>query len=69
MFGLTEMHYWLLFTAVLYTFVGYFMASKKSPDNMTSIIEATIDRLIQDGYVKTKLDENGEIELVKYYED
>ena len=68
-FGFTEMHLWLLFTAVVFTLVGAWMASNKWHRNTSIIIEATIDRLIKDGYVKARLDDNGEIELVKYNED
>jgi hypothetical protein len=69
MFDFTEMHFWLLGTAILFTLVGKWMASNKWDKNVSIIIEATIDRLIKDGYVKARLDENGEIELVKYNED
>ena len=69
MFAFTEMHFWLLGTAVLFTLVGSWMASNKWSKNTSIIIEATIDRLIKDGYVKSRVDDNGEIELVKYYEE
>lgn len=69
MFEFSEMHFWLLGTAVIFTLVGSWMASNKFTRNTSIIIEATIDRLIKDGYVKARLDENGEIELVKYNED
>jgi hypothetical protein len=69
MFDFTEMHFWLLGTAILFTLVGSWMSSNKWDKNVSIIIEATIDRLIKDGYVKARLDENGEIELVKYNED
>jgi hypothetical protein len=69
MFAFTEMHFWLLGTALLFTLVGSWMASNKWSKNTSIIIEATIDRLIKDGYIKARLDENGEIELVKYNED
>ena len=69
MFVFTEMHFWLLGTALVFTIVGMWMASNKWDSRTAIIIEATIDRLIKDGYVKARLDENGEIELVKYNED
>ena len=69
MFEFTEMHFWLLGTAVLFTFVGGWMASNKFSNHTAIIIEATIDRLIKDGYVKARLDDNGEIELIKYNEE
>ena len=58
----------LLITAVVFTFVGMWMRKNNESDNTTLIIESTIDRLIYDGYIKTSRDENGEIELIKYYE-
>lgn len=69
LFEFTEMHFWLLGTAILFTFVGSWMAMNKWSRNVSLIIEATIDRLIADGYVKARLDENGEIELIKYNEE
>lgn len=69
MFLFNEMHIWLLVTAVLFTIIGMWMSSNKWDKHTAMIIEATIDRLIKDGYVKARLDQNGEIELVKYNED
>lgn len=65
---LTEMHLWLLGTAVLFTFVGICFARENMTTLSGKIIEATIDRLIADGYVKIKR-VNGEIELLKYNEE
>jgi len=62
------MEIWLLVTAVIFTLVGMWMQRNNERDNTTLIIESTIDRLIADGYIKTSRDENGEIELIKYYE-
>lgn len=60
--------YWLLITAIVYTFVGMsFRPSKK--DMAITIIETTVDRLIADGYIKTRKDENGQLELMKYNEE
>lgn len=38
-------------------------------DIAISIIETTVDRLIADGYIKTRKDENGQLELMKYNEE
>jgi len=59
---------WLLATAVIFTYVGRWMESNTVRQDINKIIEATIDRLIDDGYVKTRLDENGQVELVKHGE-
>lgn len=63
-----NMEIWLLLTAVIFTFVGARMSKKTTEDNTHLIIEATIDRLIKDEYIKSKLDKNGEVELLKHYE-
>lgn len=46
-----ETTYWLLGTAVLFTFVGRYMAFK---DIVSQVTAATIDSLIDDGYLKTR---------------
>jgi hypothetical protein len=69
MLGFGEMELWLLGTAIVFTIVGNWMASNKSSKNTEIIIEATIDRLIQDGYVKARVTDKGEIELIKFNEE
>lgn len=69
MFDFTEMHFWLLATAIIFTFVGMWMVRSSSSDAYSLIIEATIDRLIKDGYIKSRVNENGEVELLKYNEE
>jgi len=51
---------WLLVTAVIFTAVGYFMAPREG------LIEATIDALIAQGFLRHKKDENGDIEILKW---
>lgn len=46
-----ETVWWLFGTAVLFTFVGRYMSFK---DNVEVITEATIDSLIDQGYLKTR---------------
>ena len=46
-----EMVWWLLGTAVIFTFVGRWMSFKNIVHQVT---EATIDSLINDGYLKTR---------------
>lgn len=61
-FLLNEMTLWLLGTAVIFTFVGRYMAFR---DHLEDVISATIDSLIEDGYIKTK--GSGEnLEIIKY---
>lgn len=59
-----EMTYWLLGTALVFTYVGRWMAYK---DHLMDIVESTIDKLIQDGYIKTK-GEGEKLELLKHWE-
>jgi hypothetical protein len=57
-----ETTYWLLGTAIIFTFVGRYMAFR---DHLEDVIAATIESLIEDGYIKTK--GNGEeLELIKH---
>tara|TARA_B110000503_G_scaffold141431_1_gene234986 strand:+ start:288 stop:494 length:207 start_codon:yes stop_codon:yes gene_type:complete len=59
---------WLLITAIVFTFVG--MSFKRSSgDIVKDVIEATVDRLIEDEYIKTRLDNEGNIQLMKYHEE
>ena len=59
-----EMTYWLLGTAVIFTLVGRYMAFQSHLEN---VIAATIESLIEDGYIKTK-GEGKDIELLKHWE-
>jgi hypothetical protein len=54
--------WWLFGTAVVFTHVGQYMAFK---NNVNITIAATIDSLIEDGYIKTKLKDN-ELVLIKH---
>ena len=60
------MNLWLLGTAVIFTFVGRWMYWR---ENISRIIEETIDNLIEDDYIKTKVNQDGDIELLKYWEE
>jgi len=59
-----EMTYWLLGTAVIFTFVGRFTAYR---DALQDVVAATIDSLIEDGYIKTK-GEGEDMEILKHWE-
>ena len=67
-----ETHLWLLITAIVFTFVGRMQMRQNIRFEAASLIgdtvDTTIDRLIEDGYIKTRLDKNGEVELLKYDE-
>lgn len=59
-----EMVWWLFGTAVIFTFVGRHMTFRS---HVESVISATIDNLIEEGYIKTVL-ENNELTLLKHTE-
>ncbi len=46
-----EIYFWLFGTAVIFTLVGWAMGKKSSA---YAIVASTIDRLIKDGYLKTR---------------
>ena len=58
------MTYWLLATALIFTFVGRYMAIK---NHLEDVISATIDTLIEDGYIKTK-GAGEKLEMLKHWE-
>jgi len=58
---------WLLITAIIFTLAGRVMERRSAAGMTSRIIEATIDRLIKDEYIKTKLDDNGQVELIKHH--
>jgi len=55
---------WLLFTAVLFTAVGYYWGIKSSVSNIS---EAVIDSLIEQKYLKTR-GYGKDMEILKYTE-
>jgi len=59
--------FWLFITAVVFTFLGYYWGIKAQTIN---VIEATIDGLIAEGYLKVKpsADNSKEIEIYKWQE-
>jgi hypothetical protein len=59
----------LLVTAIVFTLVGMWMQRNNEKDNVNQIIESTIDRLIADGYINSRINDNGDLELLKHYEE
>ena len=57
--------FWLLVTAIIFTIIGWYWGFKS---NSLNIIDVTIDGLIENGYIKTRTNENGELEILKYNE-
>ena len=60
---------WILITAIIFTAVGMVMEHRRATKTTERIIEVTVDRLIKDSYIKSKVDKNGQVELLKYYEE
>jgi hypothetical protein len=68
-FEFTETHLWLLIAYVVGTLFGILKASRNVNAGTSIIIEATMDRLIKDGYIKSRLDKDGQVEILKYWEE
>lgn len=58
------MTYWLLGTAVIFTFVGRHISYR---EHLQDIVASTIDSLIEDGYIKTE-GEGEDMEILKHWE-
>ena len=56
---------WLLFAYAAGTAIGWYMANNR---NMETVIERFLDRLIKDGYIKTK-GHGSEAEMLKHWEE
>ena len=57
---------WLALTYVLGSVVTYFLMRKSIAYDIT---ESIIDNLIAQGFLKSKKDKNGEVEIMKWYEE
>ena len=55
---------WMLFAYVVGTGFGMWAARPG-----VEVVEATIDSLIAKGYLKHRIDEKGEVEILKYNEE
>jgi hypothetical protein len=66
MVTLSYAYLWMLITAVIFTFIGYLWGVDTSNK---AAIEATIDALVAAGYIRTSKPENGEVKILKYWED
>ena len=64
-FSISMVEIFLLFTAILFTYVGRYMARSQVKEDVGEIVEHTIDGLIKDGYIKIRKRLDGEIELIK----
>ncbi len=49
-----EMYFWLFGTAVLFTIMGYYFRTVNDRQLILATVDSTIDKLIQDGYLRTE---------------
>jgi len=59
-----ETTWWLLGTAIIFTLFGRYTAYR---DALADVVSATIDSLIDDGYIKTK-GTGEDMQLLKHWE-
>jgi len=59
---------WILITALIFTIFGRYTKKSDFESKADIVVEFTIDRLIQDGYIKTRTNEDGQVEIIKYNE-
>jgi hypothetical protein len=57
--------FWVLGAYVMGTVMGYLFFKTET----TTIVESTIDSLIENGYLKSRTNENGEVELLKIVDE
>lgn len=57
-----EVIFWLFTVAVVFTLYGMKM-------NFQRVVEMTIDNLIDNGFLKTRKNKEGEIEILKHNEE
>lgn len=63
-----ETHLWILISGAVFTWFGRWTVKSDYDKKSSLIIEFTIDRLINDGFIKTKK-VDGEIEIMRYDEE
>ena len=65
---ITDVHIWLFISYIFGTCAVIFLVKSKFNIDTTKIIEATIDKLITDDYIKAKKLPSGEVELIRHNE-
>lgn len=55
---------WILVAYVVGTMFGYMVGRGK----VMEVVSHTIDKLVSDGFIQTRKTDDGEIELLKWYE-
>lgn len=65
---LSDFNVWLFISYAVGTVFGLYVSKSKFNIDVHKIIEATIDRLITDKYIKARKLNNGEVELIRHDE-
>ena len=60
---------WILGTAIVFTLLGMYFGQTTKKKEIGDLVEAVIDDLIRQGYIKNYKDSKGETELMKWWED
>lgn len=60
---------WILGTAIVFTLLGMHFGQTTKKKEIGDLVEAVIDDLIRQGYIKNYKDSKGETELMKWWED
>jgi hypothetical protein len=61
-----EIEIWMLITAVVFTVFGFIWGRGDKEENNYAAIEATVDQLIENGYLRFRRDTEGDVELLKW---
>jgi len=60
---------WILGTAIVFTLLGMHFGKNTKREETKDLVEAIIDDLMRQGYIKNYKDSKGETELMKWWED
>lgn len=60
-----EMYFWLFGTAVVFTIMGYYFRTVSDKELVIAAVDSTIDKLVKDGYLKTR-GSGKELEILKF---
>lgn len=64
----TSLNVWLFVSYAVGTAFGLYVSKSRFDIDTSKIIEATIDRLISDNYIKARKLPSGEVELIRHNE-
>lgn len=55
-----------LVCAMIFTGFGWYWGYQQA---VNKVVEGVIDHLIRDGFIKTRIDEDGDMEMLKHWEN